>query len=159
MMRTHNGLEFWIKRMSTFVVWLLIGMFVMFYPMLISIYVFLPLFIGLMGYIMIIGIERRKWSSVMIALLYFINLEANLSLPYFVTLIAVLIVYLMVHQNLNYFRRCIICVPLIIVTLTDLIYVGLMLGYDFLFQTESIILDTLLLYSLIVDMLVVVILA
>ena len=135
------------------VLWL----FAAFYPMLISIYVFLPLFIGLMGYIMIEGIAKERWSYVLLALIYFVSLEINLSLPIFLTVVATLFVYLFFYYNLSYFRHCVVCTPLITAFLIDIVYLGVILGYDFVFQTESIILDKILLYSLVVDMLAVVI--
>jgi len=137
--------------------WLMLIFFIILYPMLISIYVFLPLFIGIMGYMMIVGIEKNRWIYVLIALIYFINLEANLSLPFFVTIVATLLVYILFYQNLAFFKRCAICGPVITVFLIDLCYLAIILGYDFVFQTQSIVLDKILLYSLIVDILVVVI--
>lgn len=139
-------------------VWVIILIFVIVYPMLISIYVFLPLFIGIMGYIFMVGIEEGKLSYVLIALFYFINLETNLSLPFFLTIIASLLVYLFIYTNLTYFRKCQICKPILSVLMIDGLYLGLLLSYDFIFQTSSVVLDNILLYSLIVDVLVAVIL-
>jgi len=147
------------KGMLSPVMWLLVGIFVAFYPMMISIYVFLPLFIGLMGYIMIYGIEKGKLFYVLISLIYYLNLEANLSLPFFLTTIATLLVYVLFYHNLSYFRRCTVCVAVITVFLIDMVYLGILLGYDYIFQTQSVILDKILLYSLIADILIVVILA
>lgn len=137
--------------------WSLIVIFIAFYPMLISIYVFLPLFIGLMGYVMIEGMVKGSWTYLIITLIYFINLEVNLSLPLFLTVVATLTVYAFFYHKLSYFRRCFVCTPVITVFLIDIVYLGIILSYDFIFQTESIILDKILLYSLIVDMLSVVI--
>jgi len=139
-------------------VWVIILIFVIVYPMLISIYVFLPLLIGIMGYIFMVGIEEGKLSYVLMALFYFINLETNLSLPFFLTIIASLLVYLFIYTNLSYFRKCQICKPILSVLMIDGIYLGLLLSYDFIFQTSSVVLDNILLYSLIVDILVAVIL-
>ncbi len=150
-------MDSFLKTIQLPIMWLLIAIFVAFYPMLISIYVFLPLFIGLMGYMMINGIEKGRWSYIFVSLIYFINLEANLSLPFFLTVIATLLVYVLFYHNLSYFRRCVICAPVITVFLIDMLYLGIILGYDFIFQTQSIILDKILLYSLIVDILIVVI--
>ena len=138
-------------------VWLLILVFVIVYPMLISIYVFLPLLIGLMGYILILGIEENKLSYIFISLLYFLNLEANLSLPYFLTIVSTLLVYVVFYHNLLYFRKCHICKPVLSVILIDFVYLGCLLSYDFIYQYSSVKLDFILLYSLVVDMLVVVI--
>ena len=138
--------------------WIAILIFIAFYPMLISIYVFLPLLIGIMGYIMIMGIEDGKLHYILIAMIYFINLEVNLSLLFFLTIISTLLMYVLFYHNLTYFRSCQICKPILSVILIDLVYLGLLLAYDFIFQSSSIVLDNILLYSLIVDILVVVIL-
>ena len=148
-----------MKTLQSPLMWSMLILFVAFYPMLISIYVFLPLFIGMMGYMMIVGIEKNRWSYLLISSVYLINLEANLSLPFFLTLIATLLVYLFFYRNLAFFKRCTICAPVITVFLIDLCYLAIILGYDFIFQTQSIVLDKILLYSLIVDVLVVVIFA
>ncbi len=136
--------------------WSLALAFVIFYPMLISIYVFLPLLVGVMGYVLLIGIETNRLSYLLIPLVYFINLEVNLSLPYFLTIIAALLVYVLVFRHLDMFRKCNICRPILSVILMDLIYLGLLVSYDYIFGTSSIVLDNILLYSLIVDLLVVV---
>jgi hypothetical protein len=139
-------------------VWTLILLFVLFYPMLISIYVFLPLFIGIMGYVLILGIDRGKWSYVLIALLYLVNMDINLSLPFFLVSIAILFVYVFFYPHFVHFRRCKVCIPLLTVLMIDLVYLGFLLAYDFVFQTENIVLDDILLYPLVVDLLVAVIL-
>jgi len=136
--------------------WSMALAFVIFYPMLISIYVFLPLLVGVMGYVLMMGIEKNRLSYFVIPLVYFINLEVNLSLPYFLTIIAALLVYVLVFRHLDLFRKCVICRPILSVILMDLIYLGLLLSYDYIFGTSSIVLDNILLYSLIVDLLVVV---
>ena len=136
--------------------WSLALAFVIFYPMLISIYVFLPLLVGVMGYLLMSGIEKNRLSYFIIPLLYFINLEVNLSLPYFLTIISALLVYVLVFRHLDMFRKCNICRPILSVMLMDFIYLGLLVSYDYIFGTSSIVLDNILLYSLVVDLLVVV---
>ena len=140
------------------VLWSLAIAFVIFYPMLISIYVFLPLLVGVMGYVLMLGIETNRISYIIIPLLYFLNIEVNLSLPYFLTLIASLLIYVLFFRHLNYFRKCAICRPILSVVLMDLLYLGLLLSYDFIFSTSSVVVDNILLYSLVVDLLVVVLL-
>lgn len=126
--------------------------------MLISIYVFLPLLIGLMGYILILGVEQERYEYIFPALIYFINLEINLSLPFFLTIITALAVYVVFYQTLIHIRGCPLCSPVMTVVLIDFLYLGSLLAYDFLFQETSIVLDSILLYSLIIDLLAVVIL-
>jgi hypothetical protein len=140
------------------ILWALIIMFVIFYPMLISIYVFLPLFIGIMGYVLILGIERGKWSYILVSLLYLVNMDINLSLPFFLVSIAILFVYIFLYPYFVHFRRCRVCTPLLTVLMIDLVYLGSLLAYDFVFQTENIVLDDILLYPLVVDLLVAVML-
>ena len=139
-------------------VWIVVILFIIIYPMLISVYVFLPLFIGIMGYFFIRGIAESKIHYLLVPIIYVINLEVNLSLPLFLMIISFLLVYIFFYQNLTYFRRCQVCKPILSVILVDIFYLGMLLSYDFVFQTSSVVLDNLLLYSLIVDMLVVVVL-
>ncbi len=139
-------------------IWLAVLLFIIFYPMLISIYVFLPLLIGVMGYILMQGIEKGKIHYIFISLVYFINLEVNLSLPFFLIVISSLLVYVLFYHSLIHFRDCMICRPVLSVLLIDGVYLGSLLAYDFIFQTNSIVLDNILLYSLIIDLLIVVIL-
>jgi hypothetical protein len=138
--------------------WVSAILFIIFYPMLISIYVFLPLFIGTMGYLLMKGISENRISYVLLALLYFTNLEVNLSLPFFLTTITSLIIYVFFYHHLDYFRKCVICRPILSVLLIDGLYLLSLLAYDFVFQTQTIVLDNILLYSLIVDLLVVAVL-
>ena len=138
--------------------WVAAMLFIIFYPMLISIYVFLPLFIGTMGYLLMKGISENRIFYVLFALLYFTNLEVNLSLPFFLTTIISLIIYVFFYHHLDYFRKCVICRPILSVLLIDGLYLLSLLAYDFVFQTQTIVLDNILLYSLIVDLLVVVVL-
>jgi hypothetical protein len=151
MRRTHNYLQ-------SVLLWTVVLLFILFYPMLISIYVFLPLFIGIMGYLLILGIEKGKLSYIMISLLYLVNLDVNLSLPFFLVTIAILTVYVFLYPHFTYFRTCKVCTPFLTVLMIDLVYLGFLLAYDFVFQTENIVLDDILLYPLVVDLLVAVIL-
>jgi hypothetical protein len=146
------------KLMQLPIIWLTAMLFIIFYPMLISIYVFLPLFLGVMGYLLMKGIDENRIFYILLALLYFINLEVNLSLPIFLTTLTSLLVYVFFYHHLNYFRKCVICRPILSVILIDGFYLLSLLAYDFVFQTNTIVLDNILLYSLIVDLLVVLVL-
>ena len=146
------------KLMQLPIIWLTAMLFIIFYPMLISIYVFLPLFVGVMGYLLMKGIDENRIFYILLAILYFINLEVNLSLPFFLATLTSLLVYIFLYHHLNYFRKCVICRPVLSVILIDGFYLLSLLAYDFIFQTHTIVLDNILLYSLIVDLLVVVVL-
>ena len=125
--------------------------FVLFYPMLISIYVTLPLFIGFAGYLLLRGLEGEGWRFILLPILYLVNLEINLSLPIFLSLIAVLLHYLFIYPSLMFLKRCPICIAIISVLIIDLIYGGLIMIYDFIFTTSSVTINSQLLYSLIMD--------
>jgi len=145
------------RYLQKLLLWILVLLFVLFYPMLISIYVFLPLFIGIMGYMLILGIDRGKLSYIVVSLLYLINMDINLSLPLFLVSIAILCVYVFFYPHFIHFRKCKVCTPFLTVLMIDLVYLLFLLAYDFVFQTENIVLDDILLYPLIVDLLVAVI--
>jgi hypothetical protein len=132
--------------------------FILFYPMLISIYVFLPLLIGIMGYTLIRGIEKNSILYLLISLLYLVNLDLNLSLPLFLSILSSLLVYVLIYPYFRHLKRCKICKPILSVMFIDLFYLGILLFYDFMFQTHSIVLDDLLYYSPVVDLLLAVIL-
>ena len=138
--------------------WIGIGLFVFFYPMLISIYVFLPLFIGAMSYMFVLGLEKEKTSYILISIFFMMNIDVNLSLPTFMIIISELLFFVLVYPSLKHFRKCRVCRPILSVLLLDLMYLACLFSYDFVFQTQSIVLDKILLYSLVVDMLIVVIL-
>ena len=138
--------------------WFFFSLFVCFYPMIISIYVFFPLFIGVMGYLFIYGVENKQPIYVLWAFVYMVNLELNLSLPIFLMITSSLLFYLLFYFLVLKLEICKVCKALLSVVLLDFIYLGLLFGFDFVFQTQSIILDKLLLYSLFLDMLVVVVL-
>jgi hypothetical protein len=139
-------------------IWIAIGLFVFFYPMLISIYVFLPLFIGAMSYMFVLGLEREKTAYILISIFFMMNIEVNLSLPTFLIIISSLLFYVLVYPSLRHFRKCKVCRPILSVLLLDIMYLASLFSYDFVFQTQSIVLDKILLYSLVVDMLIVMIL-
>jgi hypothetical protein len=147
-----------IKADHGLIFWIFAVLFTFFYPMLISIYVFLPLLVGAMGYTLVQGLERGKTFFILLAIVYMLNLEVNLSLPVFLIIISTLLFYVIIYPYLKHFRKCQICRPLLSVVVLDFMYLGCLFSYDFIFQTQSIVLDEILVYSLIVDMLVVVIL-
>jgi len=145
------------KRSHSKLFWVGVGLFIFIYPMFISIYVFFPLLIGGASYILIEGINREKSYYMFISLIYLINLEINLSLPIFLTTISAFMFYVTIYPNLKYFRICRICQHILSVVLLDIFYLCAIFFFDFIFQTQSIVLDKILLYSLIVDILIVVI--
>lgn len=111
--------------------------------------------IGFMGYLFILGIENSKTSYILIALAYLINLEVNLSLPLFLTILTIIFFFTAIYPILLILKSCKICIATLSVLFIDLLYFIMLLGYDFIFDESSIVVDQLLLYSLFVDMLMV----
>ena len=144
-----------MKLLGSFMLWMGTLIYIIFYPMFISIYVFLPLMIGFMGYLFIYGIEKSKTSYVILSLAYLINLEVNLSLPLFLTLLTVIFFYIFIYPILAILKECKICVALFSVLFIDLLYFIILVGYDFIFDESSIVVDKLILYTLVVDMVMV----
>ncbi|HFC03936.1 MAG TPA: hypothetical protein ENJ74_03590 [Nitratifractor salsuginis] len=139
-------------RVWRWLLWLGIFAFVLLYPMLVSVYVTLPLFIGIAGYLILRGLEGEGWRYLLLPLFYLLNLEINLSLPLLLSLAAVLIYYLLLYPSMLFLKRCRLCVALLSVFFIDLIYLGLIEIYDFIFSTSSITINTQLAYSLLMDL-------
>ena len=147
-----------MRRVLHWAGWAGILLVILFYPMLISIYVTLPLFIGYAGYLILRGIEGEGWRYLLLPLLYLLNLEINLSLPLFLSLAAVLVYDLFLYPSVLFLKRCPLCVAVLSVFFIDLIYLGLLMIYDFIFASGSVEINLLLLYSLAMDILAAVIL-
>ena len=132
--------------------WSGVAIFILYYPILISVYVKLPLFIGYAGYLLLLGMEgKRGYSYIFLPLLYLLNLEANLSLPLLLTVLSVFIYHMIFYNIVNILKRCGVCVAFISVVAIDSIYFALILVYDFIFEGSSIEINSLLLYSLVLD--------
>jgi len=144
-----------MRQLGSFVVWVATLFYIIFYPMFISIYVFLPLMIGFMGYLFIYGVERADTKYITLSLIYLINLEVNLSLPLFLTLLTVIFFYIFIYPVLTILKECKSCIALFSVLFIDLLYFIMLVGYDFIFDASSIVVDQLLLYTLVVDMVMV----
>ncbi len=130
---------------------IIVTIFVILYPMLISIYVFLPLFIGFAGLLIIRGIEGKGYMYIVVPMVYLINLEVNLSLPLLLILFAVLLYYLTLYKQVMYLKRCKFCVAILSVVLIDVFYMVSLMGYDLIMDTHSLVVDKLLWYSLMAD--------
>ena len=146
------------KALLKILLWVLVAAFVVLYPITISMMVYLPLFIGFAGYMILWGIDGHGVRYIWFPLIYLINLEANLSLPMFLSLLAVLLYYLTLYEKIRYLKRCSVCVGLLSVIAIDLYYFVILLSYDFVFDTSSIFVNSLLLYSLVFDLIFVVLL-
>jgi len=130
---------------------LFLTVFVVMYPMLISVYVFLPLFIGYAGWLLVRGIEGDGLRYIVIPLVYLVNLEINLSLPLMLVATAVLAYYLTLYGWAQRLKKCPVCVTVVSVVAIDVFYIGTLIVYDLLMGTNSIEVDSVLIYSLLAD--------
>ncbi len=141
------------KKVFAKLLWPVLGFaFAVFYPILISIYLFLPLFTGVAGYLILRGAERGEWWSVVLSILYLVNLDINLSLPFFVMAMTIMAVYFFLFPLWRHFR-CKVCAALLSVLSIDGIYFGMLKLYDFVFATSTVHTDIILLYPLVMDLL------
>ena len=124
---------------------------VIFYPMLISIYVTLPLFVGFSGLIFVLGLEKERYDYILYALIYMFSLELNLSLPLILMPISALIFYFYFRQKLAFIKLCKRCVYIVTVLLINFIYFLLLGGYDFITDQSSVNYDHLLIFSFVYD--------
>ena|GEM_PF-1101070 len=137
--------------------WIFVVGIVILYPLLISIYVTLPLFIGLSGYVFVRALEKEiEFKYLILSLIYIFELEIALSLPTFLIILSVLIFDLWLYPLKIYIKRCKICVYFLSVLLIDIIYLLLILAYDFIFSTSTIGVDSFLYYSLAFDLIMVI---
>ena len=136
-------------RISIFIIWLII---VTIYPMLVSIYVTMPLFIGFAGLMFIEGVEEENYWKIIFSLIYMINLEVNLSLPILLIAISIVIFYFFIKDRLNFLKLCPKCISIVTVLSINLIYFGLLYIYDFFTNQNSVNYDSLLLFSILYDL-------
>jgi len=140
-----------LKFINRVINWSIIIAFILYYPTMISIHVKLPLLIGIFGYLFIKGLEGNGARYIFIPLIYLLNLEINLSLPVMLSLFSVIVVYLTIYPKLVFLKRCPVCIAIISVTFIDIFYFIFILLYDFIFSVSSIGVNSLLLFSLVID--------
>jgi len=142
-----------VQKVLTVLFWALT---IIVYPMLISMYVTLPLFVGFAGLMMVIGIEEERRAYTLFALIYMLNLEINLSLPMFIMPISVMVFYIFIKDKLAIIKLCKICVRVVSVILINAIYFFILANYDFITDQSSVNYDSLLLSSVLFDIIAVV---
>ncbi len=124
---------------------------VVIYPMLISIYVTLPLFVGFSGLILVRGLDKENYLYIFFSLVYMLNLEVNLSLPIFLLPISAIIFYIFFKDKLNFLKLCLSCVSVATVLFINLIYFSLLFFHDFITGQNSVNYDSFLIFSIIYD--------
>jgi len=127
--------------------------FVLIYPLLVSMYTFLPPLIGLVGYLFITKVKENFFYGVG-ALIFLLNLDLNARLPLLLSISTVFIIYFFIYPNLKRLIRCDVCLLFTLIFLVDFLYYSLLFLYDVLFGSSSVLADVLLLYFITVDILI-----
>jgi len=146
------------KKYSEYIIFILWVATIIIYPALISIYVSLPLFIGFSGLMLITGLEKKKTPVWFLALIYMFLLEINLSLPIGLIAISSLICYIYISSKLSILKHCPKCIQIISVVSINLIYLFMLSFIDLLTSQSSIDYNISIFYTIIVDIIAVVLL-
>ncbi len=125
-------------------------LFVIVYPLFVSMYIMLPPLIGLAGYMLIINLEKEK-TYIFAPLFFLLNLDLNSSLPLFLSIFIITLVYMFVYTPLKRLVRCKICLLFALIVIIDFLYYLSLFIYDFIFNTTTILADMLLVYYIVVD--------
>ncbi len=136
----------------TFLHKVVLVLFVVIYPLFVSIYTMLPPLIGLAGYILIINIEKER-TYTLAPLFYLLNLDLNLSLPLLLSIFVIILIYMFVYMPLKRLIRCRVCLLFALMVSIDFSYYFTLFVYDFIFNTTTVLADMLLLYYIVIDIL------
>lgn len=127
-------------------------LFVVAYPLFVSMYTMLPPLIGLAGYVLIINLEKEK-AYIFAPLIYLLNLDLNLSLPLLLSIFIIILVYMFIYTPLKRLVRCKVCLLFTLIVIIDFLYYFSLFIYDFIFNKTTVLADMLLVYYIVVDIL------
>ena len=125
--------------------------FIIFYPMIFTLYNFSPPLLGIASYLLLDAFERRDNMFISLAIVYMLNIDINFSMPMFLGILTTLFLYIVIYPKLLVINHCKMCVAFIIVILFNLIYLELTLLYGYIFKVEIVEIDSVLLVYLIFD--------
>ena len=125
-------------------------LFVMLYPLFVSMYTMLPPLIGLIGYVVILNLNKNI-IFVISSFLYLLNLDLNLSLPFLLSSFVIIFVYMFIYFPLKRLIRCRVCLLFTLMVIIDFSYYISLFIYDFIFNTTTVLGDMLLVYYIVVD--------
>ena len=125
--------------------------FIIFYPMIFTLYNFSPPLLGIASYLLLDAFERRDKLFILLALLYMLNIDIHFSMPMFLGILTTLFLYIVIYPKLLVINHCKVCIASIIVILFNLLYLELILLYGYIFQIEIVEVDAVLFVYLIFD--------
>lgn len=130
----------------------ILTLFVIFYPIFVSMHTMFPPLIGLAGYFLLIFIEQEN-VYIFAPLFYLLNLDLNLSLPLLLSIFIIMLIYMFVYTPLKRLVRCKVCLLFMLIILIDLAYYMSLFIYDFMFNTSTVLADMVLIYFIVFDIL------
>jgi hypothetical protein len=133
--------------------WLLILFAVGFYPMLVSIYTMLPPLIGIVGLIIIYNINKNV-VFVVSGLLYLIHIDLNLTLPFLLSIFSIVLIHTLIYPSARLMIRCRVCLALFLIIIIDLFYYANLFLYDFIFNSTTIVADSMLGLYILIDIII-----
>jgi len=133
--------------------WLFILFAVGFYPMLTSIYPLLPPLIGIAGLVIIYNIDKNVIYTLS-AMVYLIHLDLNLSLPFLLSIFSVIFINMFIFSTAKLMIRCRVCLNIFLIFMIDGFYYMSLFLYDIVFDTKTIIADSILTYYILSDMII-----
>ena len=137
------------KRLS----WLSLFSFAIIYPMLTSVYTFLPPLIGIVGLFIIYNMERNRLYA-FLGMLYLLNLDFNASLPILLSLIVIVLIYILIYPSAKLILNCKKSLALFLIMFINLLYYASLFMYDFIFSLDTIVADSTLIFYIIVDLMI-----
>ncbi len=143
------------NRINRYTIWLIIWGFIIFYPIIASIYGFSPPLLGAMAYFAIQGFERKKFIVIFAIFIYMLNLDINLSLPLFLSIFTTIFIYIILYPKIKILNNCKVCIAIIVIVLFNLVYIEMFMLYSFVFQSYMLDLDIILIAYLIFDLILV----
>ncbi|NOZ90509.1 MAG: hypothetical protein GXO60_04395 [Epsilonproteobacteria bacterium] len=133
--------------------WLFMIFAVGFYPMLTSMYPLLPPLIGIAGLVIIYNLEKNVIYTIA-SMLYLIHLDLNLSLPFMLSIFSVIFINMFIYSTAKLMIRCKVCLNIFLILMIDGFYYMNLFLYDIVFDTKTIIADSILTYYILSDMII-----
>ena len=136
-----------------FIEWVIIIFVVGFYPILVSIYPLLPPFIGIVGLFIICNMDKNIVYPLS-GMLYLVNLDLNLTLPFLLSIFLVIFIKFFIYHKAKLIIRCKVCLTIFIILLLDTFYYISLFIYDIVLDTKTIVADSILTYYILSDFII-----
>lgn len=134
-------------------IWIPLLSFAIFYPLLTSIYTFLPPLIGIVGLFLIYHIDKNMLYS-FLAMLYLLNLDFNATLPLLLSFLVIILVYILIYPSAKLVINCKKCLAIFLIMLINIVYYTSLFLYDFIFSLDTIVADSTLIFYIIIDLMI-----